>query len=288
MRMSRRLSVVLVSPLSLLLIAGGLVPVSILFVYSFYDYSLFQISPAFHLTWYREVFSNPVYRTVTWNTFAIALPTVIASVTGGYTIAYYLAFKARRSRTPLFALVVISMLASYLARIYAWRTLMGGSGIVNSTLLATGAIKHPIGWLIFSRVPVILAEVNLYLPIATLILFASVSGISSDLEEAARDLGAGRAQALRRVIIPPSGSTVLGAAALCFFLSAGDYVTPAFLGGVSSSQTLGTTIATAITTEGNYPLGAALSFGMVLVFAIYTLVLGAGLRAARLLPPRAR
>jgi spermidine/putrescine transport system permease protein len=284
MRISRRLAVVLVSPLSLLLILGGLIPAGILFVYSFYNYDLFQISPAFHLTWYREIVNNPVYRTVMWNTFAIAIPTVVVTVAGGYMIAYYLAFKARRSRTPLFALVVISMLASYLARIYAWRTLMGDSGIINSTLMAAGVINHPIGWLIFSRVPVILAEVNLYLPIASLILFASLSGIPFELEEAARDLGAGRAQALCRVIIPPSGGAILGAAALCFFLSAGDYVTPAFLGGVASSQTLGTTIATAITTEGNYPLGSALSFGMVLVFLIYTIVVASALRAANFLP----
>jgi len=288
MRISRRLAVVLVLPLSLLLIVGGLVPSGILFVYSFYDYSLFQIYRGFHTTWYREIFSNPVYRTVTWNTLAIAVPTVIATVVGGYTIAYYLAFKARRSRTPIFALVVLSMLASYLARIYAWRTLMGGNGIVNSTLIAAGVIHQPISWLIFSRVPVILAEVNLYLPIATLILFASLSGIPPELEEAARDLGAGRAQALRRVIIPPSGAALLGASALCFFLSAGDYVTPAFLGGVASSQTLGTTIATVIQTEGNYPLGSALSFGMLLVFAIYAAVLFVSLRAAHFLPRRAR
>jgi spermidine/putrescine transport system permease protein len=287
-RISRRLAVVLVSPLSLLLIVGGIVPAGILFVYSFYDYSLFVVSPAFHLTWYREIVHNSVYRTVAWNTLAIALPTVVATVVGGYTIAYYLAFKAGRARTPVFALVVISMLASYLARIYAWRTLMGGSGIINSTLIAAGVIDHPIGWLIFSRVPVILAEVNLYLPIATLILFASLSGVPFELEEAARDLGAGRLQALRRVIVPPTGAAVLGAGALCFFLSAGDYVTPAFLGGVASSQTLGTTIATAITTEGNYPLGSALSFGMVLLFVVYTVVLAVGLRAARLLPRRPR
>lgn len=284
MRISRRLAVVFVSPLSLLLIVGGLVPAAILFVYSFYDYSLFQITPAFHLTWYREIARNGVYRTVTWNTLAIAIPTVVATVAGGYTIAYYLAFKARKSRATLFALVVISMLASYLARIYAWRTLMGDSGIINSTLHAAGLINHPIGWLLFSRVPVILAEVNLYLPIATLILFASLSGIPFDLEEAARDLGAGRLQALRRVIVPPTGGAILGASALCFFLSAGDYVTPAFLGGVASSQTLGTTIATAITTEGNYPLGSALSFGMLLLFVVYTAVLAAALRAFRLLP----
>jgi spermidine/putrescine transport system permease protein len=288
MRISRRLAVVLALPLSLLLIVGGLVPAGILFVYSFYDYSLFQIYRGFHTTWYREIVSNPVYRTVTWNTLAIAIPTVLATVVGGYTIAYYLAFKAKRSRTPIFALVVLSMLASYLARIYAWRTLMGGTGIVNSTLTAAGVIQQPISWLIFSRVPVILAEVNLYLPIATLILFASLSGIPPELEEAARDLGAGRAQALRRVIIPPSGAALLGASALCFFLSAGDYVTPAFLGGVSSSQTLGTTIATAIQTEGNYPLGSALSFGMIGVFVIYAVVLYVGLRVAHFLPRRAR
>jgi spermidine/putrescine transport system permease protein len=284
MKISRRLAAVLLSPLGLLILLGGLVPAGILFVYSFYDYSLFQISPAFHFAWYRTVFTDPLYRTVAWNTIAIAVPTVVLAVAGGYAIAYYLAFKAQRLRTPLFALVVISMLASYLARIYAWRTLMGSNGIINSTLQAVGIVHHPVSWLIFSRFPVILAEVNLYLPITTLILFASLSGIAFELEEAARDLGAGRAQALRRVIMPLSGGALLGASALCFFLSAGDYVTPAFLGGVASSQTFGTTIATAITTEGNYPLGSALSFVMILLFLVYAAVLATSLHAARLLP----
>jgi spermidine/putrescine transport system permease protein len=284
MKISRRLAVVLLSPLSLLIFVGGFVPAGILFVYSFYDYSLFQISPAFHFAWYRTIFSDPLYRTVAWNTIAIAVPTVVLTVVGGYVIAYYLAFKAKRLRTPLFALVVISMLASYLARIYAWRTLMGSGGIINSTLEAIGVVHQPVPWLIFSRLPVILAEVNLYLPIAALILFASLSGVAFELEEAARDLGAGRMQALRRVIMPLSGGAILGASALCFFLSAGDYVTPALLGGVASSQTFGTTIASAITTEGNYPLGSALSFVMVMLFLIYAAVLAGGLRAGRLLP----
>ena len=117
---------------------------------------------------------------------------MLISVAGGYAIAYYLAFKAKRSRTPLFALVVVSMLASYLARIYAWRTLMGSDGIVNSTLQSLGLVHHPVSWLIFSRTPVILAEANLYLPIAALILYASLSGLPPELEEAARDLGAGQ------------------------------------------------------------------------------------------------
>ena len=222
-----------------------------------------------------------------WNTFAIAIPTVVATVVGGYTIAYFLAFRAHRSRTPIFTLVVVSMLASYLARIYAWRTLMGGNGIINSTLVAVGVIRQPIGWLIFSRLPVILAEVNLYLPIATLILYASLSGIPGELEEAARDLGAGRGQALRRVIIPLTGAALLGRAS--FFLSAGDYVTPAFLGGVASSQTVrhddrhGDLDRRATTRSAQRSRSA-----WSRLFVVYTVVLFIGLRAAHLFPRHAR
>ena len=104
MTISRRLAAVLLSPLGLLILVGGLIPAAILFVYSFYDYSLFQISPAFQLGWYRAIFSDPLYRTVVWNTIAIAAPTVVLTVAGGYAIAYYLVFKAQRLRTPLFAL----------------------------------------------------------------------------------------------------------------------------------------------------------------------------------------
>jgi spermidine/putrescine transport system permease protein len=261
------------------------IPAAILLLYSFYGFSLYQIHPGFHLEWYQQVFSQSLYRTVAGNTLAIALPVTAISVVGGYLIAYYLVFHASgRGRTLLFALVVISMLASYLARVYAWRTLMGERGIINSALESIGVIHHPLGSLLFSRLPVIAAEVNLYMPIATLILFASLSGVTADVREVARDLGAGPIQTLRRVTIPLSGRGVLGAATLTFFLSCGDYITPVLLGGTSSSQTFGTTIATQLITNGNYPLGAALSFVMIAMFAIYALLLAGAMKTLRFLP----
>jgi spermidine/putrescine transport system permease protein len=261
-----------------------LAPAGILFVYSFYSYDLFQIYPGFHFHWYHQVFSNAIYRTVAWNTVAIALPTTVASIAGGYAIAYYVVFCATRARRLILALVVISMLSSYLARVYAWRTLLGENGIINTGLQWAGAIHGPISWLLFSRLAVILAEVSLYLPIAALILFASLSGVQPELRDVARDLGAGRAETLWRVTLPLSGRALFGAALLTFFLSCGDYITPAFLGGASSSQTFGTTIASAISIEANYPLGAALSFVMVAGFLVYGLGLLGALRFGRLLP----
>jgi spermidine/putrescine transport system permease protein len=271
-------------PLGALLIGGVLVPAAILFVYSFFGFSLFEIHPGFHLDWYRQIVSDGLYRVVVGNTLAIAVPTTIACVVGGYMIAYYIAVVAGRSRGVLLMLVVVSLLASYLARVYAWRTLMGDHGIVNSLLQSAGVIEQPIGWLLFSRLPVILAEINLYMPVTALICYASLTGIPGEVREAARDLGAGRLQTLWRITLPLSGPALFGSAALAFFLSCGDYITPAFLGGPTTSSTLGTLIFSQITTDGNYPLSAALSFSTMALFFIYALALFSILRGSRLLP----
>ena len=87
--------------------------------------------------------------------------------------------------------------------------------------------------------------------------------------------------------MPVTGAALFASAALAFFLSCGDYITPAFLGGPGSSSTFGTLIATRITLDGNYPVGAALSFTMVAAFAAYAVVLFVALRALHLLPKRA-
>lgn len=287
MKVTRRIAAALLSPLSLILLCGVALPTGILFVYSFYRYDFYQLTPAFQFDSYTTIFHQSFYAQVAWNTLAIALPTTVITIVGGYAIAYYLAVVAHRFRTLGLALVIFSLLASYLARVYAWRTLMGSDGVINSTLETLGLITHPLNWLLFSRVAVIAAEVNLYLPVATLILYAALVGIADGLREAARDLGAGRFETLRRVTLPLTGRALFGAAALAFFLSCGDYITPEFLGGPTTSQTFGTVIATQITMNADYPLGAAMSFAMSAGFIIYAFLLWLGLRTARLLPRHA-
>ena len=282
--MTRASEIGLGAPLAVLLVAGVIVPATIFFVYSFFGFSMFEIKPGFDLEWYRQIVTNRVYQAVAVNTLAIAVPTTMLAVVGGYAIAYYIVFEAGRSGKVVLMLVVVSLLASYLARVYAWRTLMGSEGIVNTMLASFGLIDAPISWLLFSRFPVILAEINLYMPVTTLICYAGLVGVPADVREVARDLGAGRLQTLCRITLPITGPALFAAAALGFFLSCGDYITPAFLGGPTTGQTFGTVIATRITTEGNYPLSAALSFSMIAAFAVYALALWLALRGARLLP----
>jgi spermidine/putrescine transport system permease protein len=267
-----------------LLIATILVPAATFLVYSFYRFVLLEPRAGFELTNYSTVLSDPLYRKLAWNSLAIAVPTTVLSVVFGYVIAYYLAFVAgTRPRQVVLALVVISLMASYLVRIYAWRTLLGEHGLINSALESVGLINKSLGFLLFSRFAVVVAQVNLFLPFTTLLLYASLSGLSSQLVEGARDLGARRAEALRRVLLPLSGQAILAAASLTFFLSAGDYITPVFLGGTNAS-TFGTAISDQLRITGNYPLGAALSFVMVAAFAGVYVVLRLSMRATKLLP----
>ena len=67
-------------------------------------------------------------------------------------------------------------------------------------------------------------------------------------------------------MLPLSGNAIFGAALFVFFLSAGDYITPVFLGGIGSSATFGTLIADQLSTTLNYPLGAAIAFVMLALF----------------------
>ena len=285
MSLSRRLAAFLLTPLGALLLFAVAVPVAMLFAFSFFHIgALLQIVPGFTWDNYRQVLTTSLYRSFAVNTLLIAGPTALGSVVGGYVLAYYLAFRARRSRGLLLVAIVIALMGSYLALIYSWRTLSGEHGIINSLLQATGLANHPLSVLLFSRSAVVIAEMNFFLPFTTLVLFSSLTAIPPGLEAAARDLGASRWMALRRVVLPMSGTALFGATLFVFFLSAGDYITPVFLGGIGSSGTFGTLIADQLSTTLNYPLGAAIAFVGLALFVVVAILLRVGMRVGGLLP----
>jgi spermidine/putrescine transport system permease protein len=282
--LSRRLAAFLTSPLGALLLFALIVPVGMLFAFSFFRLHLLEPVPGFTADNYRRVVTTPLYRTYAVNTLLIAAPTAVLAVIGGYTLAYFLAFRARRSRRFLLVAIVIALMGSYLALIYSWRTLSGESGIFNSLLKAAHLIDRPLSILLYSRVAVVIAETNFFLPFTTLVLFSSMTSIPPGLEAAARDLGASRWMTLRRILLPLSGTALFGATVFVFFLAAGDYITPVFLGGIGSSGTIGTLIADQLSTTLNYPLGAAIAFVMLAGFLVLVALFRLCMRSVGLLP----
>jgi spermidine/putrescine transport system permease protein len=158
----------------------------------------------------------------------------------------------------------VSIFGGYLVRIYAWRSILGEQGLINSFLGSIGLIHKPLGFLIFSQAAVVVGLVNLLLPFAALPLFSAMQNVPKEILEAARDLGGGRLVVFRTIMLPLTATGVRIAFAFAFVLASGDYVTPQLLGGPSGLM-IGNAISDQFSTEFNWPLGCALAIVMLLV-----------------------
>ena len=65
------------------------------------------------------------------------MPAALLCVALSYPVAYFLAFRANRWRNLLLFLIVISTFASFIVRVFAWRIILGDSGVINDGLLSS-------------------------------------------------------------------------------------------------------------------------------------------------------
>jgi spermidine/putrescine transport system permease protein len=256
-------------------------PLLVFAVYSFLTNVFYDVALPANLDAYRSALTSPLNRTLAWNSVTVGLTTAAVTVAVGLPVAYWLRFAAGRSRIAVLFLITSSMFASYLVRIYAWRTILGSRGLVNSALDRIGLIDEPLSFLLYSRFAVVLALVHIFLPYVVLVLYAAMAPLGHGLLEAGEDLGAGSSLLWRRVILPIMAAPAVSAFVFVFILSAADYVTPQFLGG-RDGVTLGVQIQANFIAVGNWPLAAATSILMLMAFLALYLLLGALLRWRRL------
>ena len=256
-------------------------PLGTFFLYSFLSNSLYEVSRPFTLDAYSDALTTDVNRTLAVNSLVVGFCAAAGTVIVGLPIAYWLRFAAGRLQIPVLFLITATLFASYLVRIFAWQSILGGNGLLNSGLRRLGIIDEPLGFLLYNRFAVTVALVHIFLPYVVLVLYAGFRPVSPALIEAAQDLGANAFTRWRRVILPLVAAPAATAFLLVFVLSAADYVTPQFVGGTDGAL-LGVRIQAALTGVGNWPLGAALSFLMLGAFLLCYLLVALALRLMRL------
>jgi len=273
----------MLSPSLGFLIFFFLLPAIVFFIYSFLVSQYYRVE--WQLTWnnYYRTFTTPVYLQAMLNSLRVGLTAGLATTLMSYPFAYFLTFRLKRGRNLVLFLVVISLLGSYLVRVYAWRTILGKAGAINSFLLMIGVIKEPLLFLLFSRLAVLLTLVHVFLPFAILPIMSSLQNIPWDLVEAARDLGCNPLQAFLKVTLPLSITGVLSGFGYTFILSAADYITPQLVGGTSSAM-IGLSITNQFVKVGNMGLGSSLSFVLLTVLVLAYLAIRFLARLAKLTP----
>lgn len=216
---------------------------------------------------YGTLVHVPVYAEVLLRSMRIAGGVTLLALLLGYPLAYYVSFYAKRKEL-LYQLVIIPLWVSYLVRAYAWKTILGSDGVLNTLLQYLHLTHEPVGFLLYSPFAVVLTLTHIYTPFTFLPIYAALEHIPRNLVEASQDLGASRAKTFWRVIVPLSIPGVLAGATFAFVLSLGDFLAPLLLGGPSGVM-ISNIVVTLFGAAYDWPLGAAISACMmVIVLAI--------------------
>ena len=250
-------------------------------VYSFLTAGIFSVSGPLTFQNYRDAVGSPVVGRLAVNSFVVGILAAGVSVAVGLPIAYWLRYAAGRWRLFVLFLITATLFASYLVRIYAWRSILGEHGLLNDGLRRLGVIDEPLGFLLYNRFAITVALVHIFLPYVVLVLFAGFGPMSPALLESAQDLGANALVRWRRVVLPLIAAPAASAFLFVFVLSASDYVTPQFLGATRDLM-LGVQIQANFKGVGNWPLGAAQSFLILVAFVLCYGLIAGGLRLLRL------
>ncbi len=242
-----------------------LTPYALMFCYSFWSVSPTQeIVHQWGFNNYRELAAKAVYPQTLFRSMWIAARVMFFSLLLGYPLAYYLSFRAGKRKDLLYQLVIIPLWVSYLVRAYAWKTILGSDGVLNTLLQYVHVTTHPLDFLLYSPFAVVLTLTHIYTPFAFLPIYASLEHIPRSLVEASHDLGASPLQTFWRVILPLSIPGLLAGGTFAFVLSLGDFLAPLLLGGPSGIM-ISNVVVSLFGAAYNWPLGAAISLCMLVL-----------------------
>ncbi len=261
----------LLSPTLAVMAFSMCIPFVIMVAMSFWTQVIFDFDTTITLANYDEVIHRPIYRALLVRSLAISGACTLATVLLAYPMAYFVAFHVRRNKMAWIILMTLPFWTSYLLRVFAWKIILGFNGVINSGLKIIGAIDQPLEFLLYSPTAVVLTLAHAWAAFAILPIYVSLEKIDRSLLEAATDLGDGPVKRFIGVTLPLSLPGVIAASLMIFIPTVGDFVTPALVGGPD-----GLMIANIVQAQfgriNNWPMGAALSFSMMLIITVISLL----------------
>ena len=221
-----------------------------------------QIVHIFTLSNFIDVFSDSAYFKSTIRTIGVATSVTIICVLIALPMSFYMArIASKASRNILIALVLTPLWASYLVKVYSWRTMFTPETGVLASLLRPFGISSPG----YGLIAVVVTLTYLWLPYMILPIYAGLERLPNSLLDASSDLGASTKQTLKSVVLPILNPSVIAGSIFTFSLSLGDYITVQIVGG--KSQMLGNVVYQNF--QLNLPFAAAVAMIPVLIMVGY-------------------
>jgi spermidine/putrescine transport system permease protein len=269
----------LFAPVFLLLGICMLGPLTVMLVVSLWRVENFSIVRSISLDNYVYLFDTPIYLKLTVKALVYGAIVTLVSMILAVPVAYFMARHVSVRKGLIVTAILLPLYTSDLIRYFAWRSILGTQGLLNSSLQWLGLTTEPIEVLSFSPAAVIITLVHVYLPFMILAVWVALEAVDPSLLDAAMDLGARPLRMFRTIVLPLAMPGLVAGTLFVFIPVTGEFFGVNMMGG-----TTGFTITNAIndqfTSAFNWPLGSALSF--VLLLSIGLVVAAFLLGAARL------
>ena len=271
LRSGKRLGASLAFPASIIVLTVMVVPILMLFRYSFNHFDASVMVEGFTFENYVKFFQDPYYRKVFFSTVGVAAASTALALVLGFPVAYFLAKSQSRYKSLFIILLVFPLMVGNVVRSAGWMVILGNAGFVNFALQWLGVIDQPVR-LLYTPLAVVVGTTAIVLPYMILTLQSVLEGIDFSVEEAAQNLGASFPTTFRRIVLPIAAPGVAAGTMLVFILSMNAYATPVLLGG-SGITMMAPALYDQITKVSNWPFGAALALVLVtatLIMALFS------------------
>lgn len=237
-------------------------------------YQSFQVNGAWSVQNYLDLFKVPFSHSIT-TTLSISVWTTVITIAVSIPACDFVAKRGGRFASVFFAAMALAFTLSILTRTLAWQILLARNGFVNTLLLDAGIISEPLEML-YTREAVLVSMVQVFIPIAAMVLYAGMKGIDRSLVMASRTLGAGALQTFRHAYWPQFKGSFVLTVLIVFSGCVGSFVVPAVLGGPDDTM-FGQLMNQALTTDALNGASRASAAGVLMILFL-AVVLFAGLK----------
>ena len=265
----------LLAPGILTIFCIGIMPLSIVLVYSFLEPGDFggvswvmSFDAYVQLLFEEDIFDETLafstdYLEIFLRSISLGLFTTIACLLLGFPTAYFIATQPPARRNAWLFMITIPFWTNLLIRTYAMLLILRDQGVINMSLIEIGLIDRAIP-ILYTDFAVCLGLIYAYLPFMVLPIFASLEKLDFRLVEASYDLYATRFKVLKRIIIPLAKPGIAAGCILVLIPSLGAYITPALLGG-GKSLMIGNLIELQFGQARNWPFGSAIALVLMVI-----------------------
>ena len=228
-------------PFGLVIALFFVLPLLLVVMVSFWDYTSYSIIPDFIFTNYEDILYGCLSKfpdlctafSTYLSTLKFVFITWLVTLIVGFLVALFLSFCVRSlpMQVALFLLCTIPFWTSNVIRMVSWIPLLGRNGLVNNGLMEVGIISSPLEWLLYSEFAVTVAFVHLYTLFMVVPIFNSMMRIDRSLLEAAYDTGASTWQMIFNVVIPLCRPGIIIGSIFVVTIVMGDFITIGVMGG---------------------------------------------------------